>query len=85
MMPSMVHVEWIDSGMHMDHGWASQNEYMARASMDRLTVHTVGLLMQNGSDLVLIGLNYDPAHDAWIGVQAIQRSNIISMEMLRNA
>ena len=81
-MPRPVVVEWIDSGMHMDHGWATSEEYRARVSMDRLYVRTVGMLMDDNEDIVLVGLNYDPTHQAWVGVQAIQKSNITSMEYL---
>jgi hypothetical protein len=40
------------------------------------------MIMHEDDDIVTVGLNYDPNHDNWIGVQLIARQNIISVERL---
>ena len=85
MTPPMVRVTWLDSGMHIDHGWAPRSQYIEGVLLDRMHVTTVGMLMAEDEDTVLLGLNYDPAHDAWIGAQVISKGSIISREELNVA
>jgi hypothetical protein len=81
-VPRAVSVLWLDSGLHIDHGWASAATYKEGADLSRMTVLTVGLLMDENEDRILVGLNYDEAHEAWIGAQAIARSSIQKLEYL---
>lgn len=80
--PEMYRVVWLDSGIHKDLGWASAADYMEGTGLAEMTVTTVGMIMHEDDDIVTLGLNYDPNHDNWIGVQLIARQNIISVERL---
>jgi len=80
--PPIYKVVWLDSGMHIDHGWASRETYLEQANLNRMEVVSVGMLMDKADDTVALGFNYDPQHDTWIGAQLIARQNIISMEEL---
>lgn len=77
-----VSVTWLDSGVHIDHGWASAEKYCESTGLNGMTVHTVGILMHEDEDTVMVGLSYDPTHDTWFGAQLIARQNIIVMRSL---
>lgn len=78
----MYKVVWLDSGLHKDLGWASADEYLRDAGLASMTVITVGMLMHEDPDIVVLGLNHDPNHDTWIAAQMIARANVISVERL---
>lgn len=77
-----VKITWLDSGMHIDHGWNSADKYLGDVDINKMAVITVGLLMQSTEEIIAVGMNHDEAHDAWIGVQIIATSNVLSMEYL---
>jgi hypothetical protein len=70
----MVEVIWLDSGAHVDHGWASAAKHWAEG-LSR-SVRTVGMLMQEDEDTLAVGLNYDPSNGSWYGVQLIYRPTV---------
>ncbi len=78
-----VRVTWVDSGMHIDHGWASAETYREGTTVDRMSVTTVGMLVAEEADTLLVALNHDPAHDTYLSMQLILRSDVISFERLR--
>jgi len=73
----LVHVQWRDSGIHVDKGWAGLDQYMANLSADSTLVDTVGILMHEDDDILMIGMSYDSFHDTWYGAQVILKSNIV--------
>jgi xanthine/CO dehydrogenase XdhC/CoxF family maturation factor len=77
-----VRVIWLDSGMHMDYGWDKRERYLADANLGRMEVTTVGILMHEDEETVVVALNHDKAHDTWIGAQVIARQSIITMDLL---
>ena len=77
-----VAVRWLDSGMHIDKGWASLEDYRKDTSTQRMTVVTVGILMHEDEETLLIGQSFDPAHDHWVGGQLIVKENIIDRNWL---
>lgn len=74
--PRMVEVVWVDSGMHIDHGWASTEKYLTNIGLDRMTVRTVGIRVHEDDEALLVALSHDPAHDKWQGMQLILKDNI---------
>lgn len=78
----MVRVLWIDSGMHVDHGWGPVREYMQNATVAKMKVLTVGILMAETEEAVAVALSYDDALDQWNGAQLIARQNVLDMRDL---
>jgi hypothetical protein len=78
----MVAVTWLDSGTHIDHGWASRDTYLKGTDIVRNTVTTVGLLMHKDDESVVVGLTYDPSHDHWYGAQLIALQNVHRIDYL---
>ena len=77
-----VAVKWLDSGMHIDKGWASLEDYRKDTETSRMTVVTVGILMHEDDQTILIGQTYDPSHDHWVGGQLILKENVVSRNFL---
>lgn len=77
-----LRITWYDSGMHLDEGWATADKYTEDIDLDRLLVVTVGMLMHEDDDVVVLGLSYDPAHENWYGAQLIMKLNIQKREVL---
>lgn len=75
-------VRWIDSGMHVDHGWDTLDKYKEDIESMCLTVETVGKLMHETDDALMVGLTHDPTRSAWYGAQIICKSNIIEVVYL---
>lgn len=71
-----VEVIWIDSGMHVDYGWATTEKYKEGTTLDKMRVTTVGMLIDLTPEIVLVGLCRDPAHDKWFGAQVIDRKAV---------
>lgn len=74
----MVKVRWLDSGMHIDKGWASLEDYRKDTGTARMEVITVGFLMHEDEETLLVGQSYDPAHDHWVGGQLIVKANVLA-------
>lgn len=72
MTPTPVLVEWADTGEYRGGEWATGAEHAAAlAGPDRELVRTVGYLMHEDEDRLLVALNYDKANDQYLGVQCI--------------
>jgi len=78
-----VKVVWLDSGAHVDHGWASAKTHMQEGLSRQVT--TVGLLMEKSDDVIAVGLNYDPDTENWFGVELIYLPNVQSITYLQEA
>ena len=76
-------IVWVDSGMRLDQGWAPLSEYLAKASPSRTKVSTVGYIMHEDEEIILVGQSLDPAHDTWFGVQMILKKNVVSRFMFK--
>lgn len=79
-MPEMVEVVWLDSGAHVDHGWAPAEDHWEEGLSRE--VRTVGMLMKEDGDVVAVGLNFDPSTGNWYAVQLIYRPTIQSISKL---
>lgn len=78
----MVSVEWADSGAHIEHGWEPVEKIIARAHTQFGHVHTVGVLIHEDDEMVVVVLSYDESSDATFGAQAILQSNIVRLRRL---
>ena len=79
---SLISVQWTDSGMHINHNWASLDEFKKNIGPDTTVVQTVGMLMHEEDEYILVGQSYDPTHDTWYGAQMILKSNVVSVNNL---
>lgn len=82
MSKPVVVVEWLDSGLNISDGWQKTDDVLGQARIERMNVTTVGMLMHEDDDLVIVGLSYDAEHDQWFSAQAIAQQNIKSMRVL---
>lgn len=79
----LVKVTWIDSGLHLsDDGWAPIETYVAKAIAADTTVETVGFLIHEDENMVVVGLSHDAYHGAIFGAQVIHRVGVRSIEDL---
>lgn len=78
----VIYVRWVDSGMHLDHGWASREDYTARAGTDRLEVESVGFLMDENDEVIVLGQCFDASGNLWNGAQLIHKPSIIERTAL---
>jgi hypothetical protein len=76
-----LQVEWIDSGTISQMGWMQKEEILATTKIGKVV--TVGVLFHESEDTLYIALSYDPEHEHWYGVQAINKTSIIKRVVLR--
>lgn len=70
------HIRWLDTGAHVDYGWAPKEKYIADAVTDKMTVDTIGFLMHEDDDIVMVALSH-VFDDLWYGAQIIHKSSIV--------
>lgn len=79
---SIERITWIDSGMHLDEGWASTAVYAERAKNWNGEVVTVGTVFHEDDKVVVVGLSRDTGNGNWYGAQLIYKSCITEREEL---
>lgn len=77
-----VLVRWIDSGLFISDGWQQLTEVIGQATGSNMTVTTIGHLVYEDDDIVVVGLSLDRDNDAVFGAQTIARQNIIEYRSL---
>jgi hypothetical protein len=71
-------IRWRDSGMQLaSDEWTSLTALRARSVASALEVTTVGLLVHEDDEVVVLGLSVDTPGDAVFGAQLIWKSAII--------
>lgn len=80
----IVRVRWLDSGAHLDfdRGWRTLTEFMEKAALGTMEAETVGYLMHEDDDVILLGQTHNPTGDNWVGAQMIAKRNVLSREYL---
>ena len=79
-------IRWRDSGMHLaSDEWTSITSLRARAVMSGMEVTTVGMLVHEDDDVVVLGLSIDEAGGTVFGAQAIWKASILERRDLRQA
>jgi len=79
----MLRVTWTDSGTFHSDGWQTKEKILSKLGIG--TVVSVGLLFHEDDETLFLALSYDPDHDTYYGVQAIQKSSILSRNELEIA
>jgi hypothetical protein len=71
-------IRWRDSGMHLaSDEWTSIANLRARAVVSGMEVTTVGMLVHEDDDVVILGLSVDDAGGTVFGAQAIWKACIL--------
>jgi hypothetical protein len=78
----LVKVAWVDSGLHLEDGWRDVPWYVNKAECTNGRVSTVGHLIHEDDQHVIVGLSLDIENDTVFSAQVIWQSNIESMEYL---
>ena len=81
--PRIVRITWLDTGAHVDYGWANTEKYMDGLNKERMYVQTVGMLIGEDDDIYLVGLSYEPIEKKWYGGQAVHKSAVKEVEWLQ--
>lgn len=68
---------WVDSGMHIDHGWASTDVYQRSANKWSGRVVTCGTVFYEDENVVVVGLSHDMNSNNWFGAQLIYKPCIL--------
>lgn len=76
MTDSMLAVEWIDSGMHIDEGWAHLDVYRSVAKKWDGTVTTVGFPIYEDDERLVLALSRDHEREHCYGAQLIAKVSI---------
>lgn len=78
-----VRATWVDSGMNRTNGWESLQDTLAGIGDKQLApVITVGVLMHEDDNQVVIGQSYDSGNDTWYSAQVIWKKALLSLEPL---
>jgi len=71
-------IRWRDSGMQLAHDeWTTIASLRARAVIAGMEVTTVGVLVHEDDDVVILGLSIDEAGGNVFGAQAIWKAAIL--------
>lgn len=83
-LATMVRVRWLDSGMAITKGWASVEDYAKDATTGDgvMEAETVGYLVFEDDDIVLIAQTLDIGNGQMLNAQAIAKDCIYGRERL---
>lgn len=71
-------IRWRDSGMHLaNEEWTKITRLRAQSVAASMEVVTVGVLVHEDDDIVILGLSLDQAEGAVFGAQAIWKGAIV--------
>ena len=71
-------IRWRDSGMHLaSDAWTAITRVRAQAVVTGMEVTTVGMLVHEDDDVVVLGLSIDEAGDTVFAAQAIWKASIL--------
>jgi hypothetical protein len=71
-------IRWRDSGMHLaSDEWTAITRVRAQAVPTGMDVTTVGMLVHEDDDVVILGLSVDEAGGTVFGAQAIWKASIL--------
>lgn len=73
-------IEWLDSGMHINEGWAPVAEHLKNWKIDNMLVKSAGILVYDDDDVIGLGLSISEANgkenEMIFGLQLIFKANI---------
>lgn len=78
----MEAVEWVDSGLHIDEGWAPLDIYRSVAKDWNGTVTTVGFPIYEDERCLVLALSKDHQRGHCYGAQLIAVDSIVSRKKL---
>ena len=75
-------IDWLDSGMQVDLGWAPVVEHLKSWKLNDMRVSTCGTLAYEDDDVVGLALSVSAANEHVFGLQLIVKNNIIHSQRL---
>lgn len=86
MARSLEAIRWRDSGMHLAaEEWQPLTRLRARPVANAMEVVTVGMLIHEDEDVVILGLSIDEAGGSVFGAQAIWKPAILERREIGRA
>lgn len=79
-MINLVEVEWLDS--MTDGGWISKDDAIARATKDAMLHRSVGYLIHETDDMILLAGSRDEYCDQLCGTMQIPRVAVLTIKSL---
>jgi hypothetical protein len=76
----MEWVKWLDTGLAISDGWMTPEHILAHAQNQ--TVESVGFVMHEDTDIIVLTGSYAPDIDQHLNAQVIRKSAIIAREAL---
>lgn len=75
----LVKVEWVDSGAALYDGWEQPADMIERSKINDLMCMTVGFLLHEDEERVIVSLTWDSHHDAFVSGHNIFKPCIVRM------
>ena len=82
-MKKAEYVEWRDSGMFQADGWQKRWEFTQAKGDLHTPARSVGFVLHEDKDTLILSTTHDKAHDAYFGAQFIAKSNIVKRKKVR--
>ena len=74
---NIEYIRWLDSGTHLSDGWMKLEIVQQQAKASLQYVDTVGHVVYEDDEVVVLGLSVDEANDTVFGAQVIAKGNIV--------
>ena len=71
------YIRWLDSGTHLSDGWMKLEVVQQQAKASLQYVETVGHVVHEDDEVVVLGLSIDEANSTVFGAQVIAKGNIV--------
>ena len=72
------YVRWLDSGTHLHDGWMQLEVVQQQAKACLQEVETVGHVVFEDDDVIVLGLSVDAVNSTVFGAQVIAKQNIVT-------
>jgi hypothetical protein len=79
-----VYIKWLDSGLFIADGWEPVAQVLPKARLTGMTCTTIGHLVHEDDEVVVVGLSHDESNEAIYGAQVIARRNVLEFKYLDN-
>lgn len=73
---NIEYVRWLDSGTHLHDGWMQLEVVQQQAKACLQEVETVGHVVFEDDEVIVLGLSIDEANNTVFGAQVIAKQNI---------
>lgn len=71
-------IRWLDTGLAIAEGWKTPDWYASQAATRRMEVLSVGFLVHEDDDVIVLAQSYDPEHNQYVNAEVIAKQGIIT-------